>query len=267
MKEGEDYDDDNHPTCFRSSDAESNSPEGSVGSRGGVPPSDRGQPGRCKLAVALTWLTGWPWAQPSVKQVVQASSVRMAPDPVDTPSCGSVPSEGVHSVPSMRELHAANTRNRRISIVAALSPQDLRAWQACGESRAGFESATAPAHAQQHEKSFSSEAVSRGASNDLADWQASHSRQLGLGMAAIDGPDASHSPEDSRYTSKESEASGCAETCGASTCLSDTSAPACMSLRQLHEANTRNRRLGLVAALSPGDLRAWQADSVRAAVR
>lgn len=239
VKEGEDCDEDNHPTSFSCSDVESNPPGSLFGSHGGVTPSDRGQAGRCKLAVALTWLTGWPWAQPSVKEVVQASSVRMAPDPIDTPSCGAVASESVYSVPSMRELHAANTRNRRISIVAALSPQDLRAWQACGDSRAGFESATSTlAHAQQHEDSLSSEAAS---------------------------PVPSHSPEDSRYTGKESEASSCAKTSGTS--LSDTSAPACMSLRQLHEASTRKRRLSLVAALSPEDLRAWQADSLRAAVR
>lgn len=42
-----------------------------------------------------------------------------------------------------------------------------------------------------------------------------------------------------------------------------------MSMRQLHEANMRKRRLSIVATLSPADLRAWQNEeaSSRAAPR
>lgn len=192
----------------------------------------------CQLLFGVTWLIGM-LGHPFPASPLHSSAL---PPCLDTDDAAAI----YHRQPTLREIHVANMRNRRLKSVASVSLDEVEKWRTRvvdrapwtspmepGESCSVEDECTAPTMRELHAANTRNRRISLVAAlspDDLRAWQAAHSR-------------------DSRRAEVAEE--------------STTDEFDSVSLRQLHEASTRKRRLGIVAALSPDDLRAWQEDRRR----
>lgn len=224
------------------------------------------------LALGMTWLLGMLSCR------LLTASVQAASSPSGKPRRSSFDVSVASGVtPTLQELHAANMRNRRLSSVAAFSPDELKSWQRCGEGTFGDVRLPTMISEPLAPKGALDMANDEGTAPSIRELHAANTRNRRLGLVAAFSPEDLRAWQALRREQMHAEGAGdeASRACsGQATHIKDSSSAAkaegttshdfdVVSMRQLHEASTRKRRIGIVAALSPEDLRAWQEDRRR----